>query len=145
MRLKIGLTLVVLVSVVIMIAGCAWPGKAGTQVGVKMLGRRLGFHGAQMYPQRFETLGRVAESACEVLADRAKALQGAFGIIAKVIADELKDPILHEELMELVELVGIELDPEYGVSRVTVETQAGIEAFVCSFAVGVDRALIKEE
>ena len=121
------------------LTSCAPMGGPEQEVAAKILGRRIGYHGVQAWPPVFKELGNLAHSACEAIEDKDKALEGAFQTIAHVIAEELNDPLLEDDLMDIIELIGFDLDTGYNILGITEEQLVLLEVFVCYFAVGVDR------
>jgi len=119
------------------LTSCAPMGGPEQEVAAKILGRRIGYHGVQAWPPTFKELGKIAHSACEAIEDKDKALKGAFQTIAHVIAEELNDPLVEDDLMDIIELIGFDLDADYNILGITEEQMALLEGFICYFAVGV--------
>lgn len=106
----------------------------------RLLGRRIGLHGTQLYPGIFIGLGITAGEACQQGPESGISSDLAFTLIAKAIEDKTDDPFLARDLKDVIEIIGIDLNKELELINLTPELRSSILQFVCSFAQGVDRA-----
>lgn len=107
---------------------------------VRILARRIGLHGTQLYPTLFTGLAIKADQACQQLPQGGMSVDQAFSLIAKAIEEKTDDPFLAYDIKDVIELLGLDLNNAFEVVNLTPEIQATIIQFVCSFAQGVDRA-----
>lgn len=107
---------------------------------VRILARRIGLHGAQLYPGKFIRLAIIANQACPQRAKKAMPADRAFSLIVKAIQENADDPFLAQDLNDVLQILGIDLNNSLEVINLTPELRSSILQFVCSFAQGVDRA-----
>ena len=105
----------------------------------RILGRRIGFHGAQLYPGIFYGLAITADKTCQQLPQKGMLPDAVFSLIAKAIEQETEDPFLIQDLRDVIEIIGIDLDKSLEVINLTPDIQDSLLQFICSFAQGVDR------
>lgn len=123
----------------IVLSGCTLAPRPEVEVGIKILARRLGYHGMKEYPEHFKVLGEIAQTACEVLEHKQIAIKETFEIITRTISNKVPDPLITDDLWDLVELMGLDLDSGFGIISLTPEQEKILEIVVCAFAVGVRR------
>ena len=138
-RSKLTLTAVSLILVVAFVACAHMTGPAGDATA-RILGRRIGYHGAQLYPNQFYGLAITADKTCQQLPQGGMLPDTVFSLIAKAIEQETEDPFLIQDLRDVIEIIGIDLNKSLDVINLTPEIQDSLLQFVCSFAQGVDRA-----
>lgn len=109
-----------------------------TDVIIKITARRIAFHGLQAQPDVFKPLGILAVESCQQLTDQAQPSDVAFSIIVKAIATKTSDPLLAQDIQDIVELIGIEMDPSFNLLGLTPDVLKFITLFVCSFAQGIE-------
>ncbi|MBA7654275.1 hypothetical protein ES703_62152 [subsurface metagenome] len=105
---------------------------------IKITARRIAHHGLKAQPDVFIPLGVIARESCQHLIDRSKPVDIAFSIIIKTIATKTEDPLLAQDIQDIVELIGIKFDPDFNLSGLTAVNRKLITLFVCSFAQGVE-------
>lgn len=130
-------TALFLISVLMACAHNPGPEKDAT---VRILGRRIGLQGAQLYPGKFTRLAIIANQACPQRTKKAMPADQAFSLIAKAIQENADDPFLAQDLKDVIQILGIDLNNSLDVINLTPELRSSILQFVCSFAQGVDRA-----
>ena len=118
------------------LTGCSWAKGPGQDEMIRILARRIAFHGVKKWPDHFATLGRICQSACEISQDREKAIQGAFENITRVILKDVNDPLLRADMDSLIQLTGIKQDLHFKVLDITPDQGRVLEVIVCSFAEG---------
>ena len=106
----------------------------------RILARRIGLHGTQLYPTLFIGLAIKADQACQQLPQGGMSVDQAFSLIAKAIEEKTDDPFLAYDLKDVIEIMGIDLNKSLEVVNLTPEIQGTLIQFICSFAQGVDRA-----
>lgn len=125
---------------VVALISCALLTGPGSDATARILGRRIGYHGAEVYPGIFLGLAITADEACTQLPEGGTPADVAFSMIVKAIEEKTDDPFLADDLTDVMKIMGVDLDAAFKVINVTPEIQASILQFVCSFAQGVDRA-----
>jgi len=138
-RSKFIFLVLIIIPVVALVACAHMTGPAGDATA-RILGRRIGFHGAKLYPGKFLDLAITADLTCRQLPEKGMLPDMAFSLIAKAIEQETDDPFLIQDLRDVIEIIGIDLNKSLEVINLTPEIQASLLQFICSFAQGVDRA-----
>lgn len=115
---------------------CTWATGSEQDTTIRILTRRIAYHGVKKWPSEFATLGRICQSACEISQDREKAIQGAFENITRVILKDVNDPLLRADLDSLIQLTGIKQDLHFKVLDITPDQGRILEVIVCAFAEG---------
>jgi len=85
-------------------------------------------------------LGILAVESCQHLTDQAQPADVVFSIIFKAIATKTSDPLLAQDIQDIVELLGIKFDAAFTLLGLTDEKLKFITLFVCSFAQGIEAA-----
>lgn len=106
----------------------------------RILGRRIGLHGTQLYPKVFIDLGETAGRSCQQVPEKPIPADVAFTLIAKAIEEKTDDPFLAYDLKDIIQIMGIDLNKELEIINLTPEIQDTLLQFVCSFAQGVAQA-----
>jgi len=109
-----------------------------TDVIIKITARRIAFHGLQAQPDVFKPLGILARESCQILTEQAQPADVAFSIIVKAIATKTSDPLLAQDIQDIIELIGIKLDLSYKLLGLDPVKLKFITLFVCSFAQGIE-------
>ncbi len=108
------------------------------EVIIKITARRIAHHGLKAQPDVFRPLGVVARESCQHLTERSQPADVAFSIIIKTIATKTEDPLLAQDIQDIVDLMGIRLDTSFNIIDLTPQDLTFITLFVCSFAQGVE-------
>ena len=119
---------------------CALVTGPDKDVIMKITARRIAFHGFELKPELFAYLGEIAKESCEKISDQAEPLEIAFKVIVETITKELDDPLLAQDLQDIIELLGIKFDAAFDLVGLTPEKLKYISIFVCSFSQGVEAA-----
>lgn len=122
------------------LTACAHMTGPDTEALARLLGRRIGGEGTRLYPGIFIALGIIADQACLQRTEKAKPVDVAFTLIVKAIQTQTDDPFLAQDLKDVIQIMGIDLNKDLEVINLTPELRISILQFVCSFAQGVDRA-----
>lgn len=109
-----------------------------SDVIIKITARRIAFHGLQAQPDVFKPLGILARESCQQLTEGAQPADVAFSVIVKAIATKTSDPLLAQDIQDMIELIGIEMDPSFNLLGLTPDMLKLITLFVCSFAQGIE-------
>ena len=107
---------------------------------VRILGRRIGLQGAQLYPGKFSGLAITADLSCQQLPQKGMLPHMVFSLIARAIQETADDPFLAYDLKDVIQILGIDLNSSLDVINLTPELRSSVLQFICSFAQGVDRA-----
>ena len=107
---------------------------------IKITARRIAFHGFTLEPDLFTSLGEIARPSCQGLSDQPQPAEVAFKVIIEAITTKTKDPLLAQDIQDLVQLIGIKFDKSFQLVGLTPERLKFIRLFVCSFAQGVEAA-----
>jgi len=118
-------------------AGLTGPEK---DVLIKITARRIAFHGFNINPDLFISLGEISKASCQGLSDQAQPAEFAFKVIFEGIATKTKNPLLAQDLKDVAELIGIKFDAAFTLLGLTPDKLKFITVFVCSFAQGVEAA-----
>jgi len=121
------------------VTACAHMPGPDKEALARILGRRIGQHGTQLYPGIFLGLGITAGQACKQVTGGATTPDMAFSLIAIAIEKKTDDPFLAYDLKDVIEIMGIDLNKSFEVINLTPATQGALLQFICSFAQGVDR------
>ena len=119
---------------------CATVPLDNRDAAARILARRIGLHGTQLYPGIFVDLGKAADKACPQRAKKATPADQVFTLIVKAIQTKTDDPFLAQDVKDVIEILGIDLNKSLEIVNLTPEAMGTIIQFVCSFAQGVDRA-----
>lgn len=119
---------------------CALVTGPDKDVIIRITARRIAFHGFEIRPELFASLGEVAKASCEKISDKAEPLEIAFKVIVETITKELDDPLLAQDIQDIIELLGIKFDAAFDLVGLTPEKLKYISIFVCSFSQGVEAA-----
>lgn len=122
------------------LAACAHTTGPQAEASARLIGRRIGYEGTQLYPHDFVRLGVAANQACPQRAKMAVPADVAFSLIIKTIHGNTGDPSLTQDLKDILQILGVDLNKSLDVINLTPETRDLIIQFICSFAQGVDRA-----
>lgn len=136
MTIRKYLTTALLAASLLGIASCAGLTPAEQDLIVKISARRLGAHGAQLFPTTFDKLGQSAKDACEKPGETLTPAQ-ALEVIAQAITNELEDSLLARDLTDLIALLGVRFDPALKLIGLTEDQERLIKVAVCAFADGV--------
>jgi len=107
---------------------------------IKITARRIAHHGLKAQPDVFRPLAIIARESCQHLTERSQPADVAFSIIVKTIATKTEDPLLAQDVQDVIELMGIKFDTSFQVIGITPERLKLITLFVCSFAQGIEAA-----
>ncbi|GAI40479.1 unnamed protein product, partial [marine sediment metagenome] len=108
------------------------------EVIIKITARRIAYQGLKAQPDIFRILGSVARESCQLLTDRAGPSDIAFSVIFKTIATKTSDPLLAQDIQDIVSLIGIKFDPDFNLLALTPGQLDLVTLFVCSFAQGIE-------
>lgn len=140
MRLTKFVFILLSLAMFISLASCVKTTGPETGAIIKITSRRIAFHGLKLQPDVFNPLGIIARASCQQLTDQAQPADVAFSIIFKAIATKTSDPLLAQDIQDIVELLGIKFDPSFQLVGLTPERLKFITLFVCSFAQGIEAA-----
>ena len=116
---------------------CTWAPQPVIETSVKIAARHLAHRGMEKWPDQFRPLGMISKSACELGKGNDLAIQGAFSVLARLVLQDLKDPLLKADLEDLIGLMGASLTIDFKVQDISPEIQKILEVVVCEFAKGV--------
>jgi len=108
------------------------------EVIIKITARRIAHHGLKAQPDLFIPLGVIARESCQHLTLRSQPAEIAFSVIFRTIATKTSDPLLAQDIQDVVELMGIKFDPDFNLTGLTADNLKFITLFVCSFAQGIE-------
>lgn len=120
--------------------GCAFITGPEKDVVIKITARRVAFYGMKIQPVLFTSLGTVAKESCEQTSDQAQPFEIAFKVIIETISTKTKDPLLAQDIKDIVELIGIRFDAAFTLLGLTPENLKFITLFICAFSQGVEAA-----
>jgi len=140
MRLRKCIPIFLAIAMAISIMSCALVTGPDKDVIIKITARRIAFHGFELKPDMFTCLGEVAKTSCETIADQGTALEVAFTAIVERVTKEMDDPLLAQDIQDIVELLGIKFDAAFNLVGLSPEKLKYISIFVCSFSQGVEAA-----
>ena len=124
----------------LMFVSCGLVAGPEKDVIVKIGARRIAFHGFKISPELFTALGETALAACEKTTGQAPSIEDAFQVIVQKITKRLGDPLLAQDIMDIVRILGVKFDAAFTLLGVTPEKLKYIQLFVCAFAQGVETA-----
>lgn len=107
---------------------------------IKITARRIAFHGFKVEPDLFTSLGEIAKQSCEQMSDQAQPADIAFKVIIEAITTKSKDPLLAQDIQDIVALIGIKFDAAFTLLGLTPDKLKFITLFVCSFSQGIEAA-----
>lgn len=119
---------------------CAHTTGPQAEASARLIGRRIGYEGTQLYTRDFIRLGITANQACPQRIKMAVPAHVAFSLIVKTIHEKTGDPSLTQDLKDVIQILGIDLNNSLDVINLTPEIRGLVLQFLCSFAQGVDRA-----
>ena len=105
---------------------------------VKIAARRIASHCLKAQPDVFRPLGVIAIESCQQKTEQSQPSDIVFSIIFKAIATKTSDPLLAQDIQDIVELIGIKFDASFTLLGLTEDKLKLITLFVCSFAQGVE-------
>lgn len=140
MRLTKFVFLLLSLALIFSFAGCAQLTGPEKDVIIKITARRIAFHGFKTHPDIFTSLGEIAIESCQGISDQAQPSEVVFSVIFKAIATKTKDPLLAQDIQDLVQLIGIKFDAAFTLLGLTPDKLKLIGLFVCSFAQGIEAA-----
>ena len=138
MRLTKFVLILLTLALLILPLSCMKASGPETDVIVKITARRIAFHCLKAQPDVFKPLGILAVESCQQLTDQAKPADVAFSVIFKAIATKTSDPLLAQDIQDIVELIGIKFDAAFTLLGLTPDKLKFITLFVCSFAQGIE-------
>jgi hypothetical protein len=92
------------------LAACAHTTGPQAEASARLIGRRIGYNGTQLYPKHFIRLGVTANQACPQRAEKAVPADVAFSLIVKAIQEKTDDPFLAQDLKDILQILGIDLN-----------------------------------
>lgn len=107
---------------------------------IKIAARRIAFYGFKIFPDMFTSLGEISKQSCEQTSDQAQPVDIAFKVIVEAISTKTKDPLLAQDIQDIVALIGIKFDAAFTLIGLTPENLKFITLFVCSFSQGIEAA-----
>jgi len=140
MRLGKMVPVLLIVAMAMSLISCALITGPDKDVILKITARRIGFHGFQIKQDLFENLGQVAKGACMEIADQGEGLENAFIVIIERITKDTDDPLLVQDITDVIEILGIKFDAAFTLVGITAEKMKYLQIFVCAFAQGVEAA-----
>lgn len=134
------LLIFIVMAIIAFLSGCA--GLTGPEQGalIKITARRIAFQGFKSNPDLFTSMGEIAKESCQGLSDQAQPSDIAFKVIVETICTKTKDPLLAQDLKDVVRLLGIKFDASFQLVGITPERLKFIHLFLCSFSHGVEAA-----
>ncbi|MBA7604204.1 hypothetical protein ES703_11323 [subsurface metagenome] len=136
------ISMAVIVIFIVSFIACMKTAGPETDVVIRILARRIAYHGIKSRPHVFTALGIVARNSCQTLTDEAQPADVAFQIILKTISTKTSDPLLAQDIQDVVKLLGIQFDSSFNLLGISPEALNLISMFVCSFAAGAELSTI---
>jgi len=132
---QIDLTQVIFILTAMVLAfACTWAVEPAVQTTIKIGARHLAHKGMEKWPDQFGSLATISKSACELGKGNQEAIQGVFSVLARLVLQDLKDPLLKADLEDLIDLMGVYMNDDFEIRGVSPETQKILEVVVCEFA-----------
>jgi len=138
MRLTKFIFIIFALALVSSLISCAKMTVPEKDVIIKITARRIAHQGLKAQPDVFRPLGVIARESCQHLTVRSQPADVAFSIIFKTIATKTSDPLLAQDIQDVIELVGVKFDKSFQLVGLTPDTLKFITLFVCSFAQGIE-------
>ena len=140
MRLTKFVLLFIVMAIIGLLTACAQMTGPDKDVIIKITARRIAFHGFKVEPDLFTSLGEIAKQSCEQMSDQAQPADIAFKVIIEAITTKSKDPLLAQDIQDIVALIGIKFDAAFTLLGLTPDKLKFITLFVCSFSQGIEAA-----
>ena len=128
-----------LITALLILAACAGLPTKQEEVTTRIIGRRLGYHGVQLYPQQFLAIGPLAKEVCSAATADTPAPEAVFSLIAKMVYEKIPDKLLIEDIKDLSALMGLDLDKDYNITNITEPIRQRLRTFLCALADGVEQ------
>ena len=140
MRLTKFVLLFFILALVLSFMSCAKTTGPEADVIVKITARRIASHCLKAQPDVFRPLGVIAIESCQQKTEQSQPSDIVFSIIFKAIATKTSDPLLAQDIQDIVDLIGIKFDAAFTLLGLTEDKLKLITLFVCSFAQGIEAA-----
>ena len=128
-----------LITALLILAACAGMPTKQEEVTTRIIGRRLGYHGVQLYPQYFLAIAPLAKEACAAATADAPTPEAVFTLISKQVYEKIPDKLLIEDIKDISQLMGLDLDQDYQITNITEPIRERLKTFLCALADGVEQ------